>query len=67
MGDTNFKERDPKKQYSDADDPKDRSGNYEGGTDFDPTDGVRPEPDEVDEAEERAEERSGERRRTEER
>lgn len=37
--DTNFKEYDPERDFSNPDNPKDRGENYDDGKDFDPTDG----------------------------
>jgi len=45
MPDTNFKEQDPKRQYSDPENPKDRSGSYDTSVDFDPTEGYDNHPD----------------------
>lgn len=45
MPDTNFKEQDPKRQYSTPDNPKDRSGSYDTSVEFDPTEGYDNHPD----------------------
>ena len=43
--DTNFKSQDPKKQYNTDENRKDRSGGYDSGQDFDPTEGYDNHPD----------------------
>lgn len=43
--DSNFKDQDPKKQYNRPENPKDRSGSYDSGQDFDPTEGFDNHPD----------------------
>lgn len=43
--DTNFKEQDPKRQYNRPENLKDRSGGYDRGQGFDPTEGYDDHPD----------------------
>jgi hypothetical protein len=43
--DTNFKEQDPKRQYNRPENLKDRSGSYDRGQPFDPTEGYDNHPD----------------------
>lgn len=58
-GDTNFKDYDPKRDFSKPDNPKDRGENYDSGKKFDPTHGHKDVTDEnatTDLAEEEEEE-----------
>lgn len=47
MPDTNIKDHDPKRLFSTPDNRKDRSGSYDEGQDFDPTEGFDHYPDDV--------------------